>query len=315
MNLLSRSDDQNNFPFWWNLLFPVGAVFAFIILRNPPFFYVTPPGSSAVVFNTFSGIELGKILKPGMSFVLPLIQQPIAYDVRTRIWEFTEATNSPYLAGPPITIISADGQSFQLDANIALRPNPDTLDQLHSQIGENYMTNVVVPIIRSKIRDISAQFDSSDFYNKEKRQIIQQQATELIASEMPKGKFNNQDVPMILIEEILIESANFPEGLKASIEKKQVQSILAQTASVRARIQDKETERLLILANANQQAIELKGRASAVSKNLANLLFYERLEERIKNGSPLKVIRVEGGSTIFLNVEPSLLPKRAAAVP
>lgn len=311
MNFLPpiHSNYRNNW--WWNLLFPIGAVFTFVILRNPPFLYVTPPGQSAVVFNIFRGIQSGRVLKPGMSFVVPFIEQPIAYDVRTRIWEFTNESNAPRLAGAPITIISADGQSFELDANIALRPNPDTLDQFHSQIGENYMANIVVPIIRSKIRDVSAKFDSSDFYQKETREIIQQQATELIGAEMPKGKFNNQDVPMILIEEILIESANFPAALKASIEKKQVQSILAQTASVRAKIQDKETDRLLILATANQKAIELKGRASAVSKNLANLLFYERLEERIKGGSALKVIKVEGNSTVFLNVD----PKKAAAQP
>ncbi len=311
MNILTPSNSNNLNNWWWNLLFPIGAVFTFVILRNPPFFYVTPPGQSAVVFNIFSGIQSGKILKPGMSFVVPFVEQPIAYDVRTRIWEFTNASNAPRVAGAPITIISADGQSFDLDANIALRPNPDTLDQFHSQIGENYMANIVVPIIRSKIRDVSAKFDSSDFYQKETRQIIQQQATELIAAEMPRGKVNNQDVPMILIEGILIESAQFPQALKASIEKKQVQSILAQTASVRAKIQDKETERILILAEANQKAIELKGKASAISKNLANLLFYERLEERISGGQQLKVIKVEGNSTVFLNVD----PKKAAAAP
>jgi regulator of protease activity HflC (stomatin/prohibitin superfamily) len=311
MNILPPANFDNRNNWWWNLLFPIGAVFTFLILRNPPFFYVTRPGESAVVFNIFSGIQSGRILKPGMSFVVPFVEQPIAYDVRTRIWEFTNANDAPRLAGPPITIISADGQSFDLDANIALRPNPDTLDQFHSQIGEDYMANIVVPIIRSKIRDVSAQFDSSDFYQKETREIIQQKAKELIGAEMPKGKVNNQDIPMILIEGILIESAQFPQALKASIEKKQVQSILAQTASVRAKIQDKETERILILAEANQKAIELKGRASAVSKNLANLLFYERLEERINGGQQLKVIKVEGNSTVFLNVD----PKKAAAAP
>ena len=308
MNILPPTSNRNSVGFLWDILSLFGGVLAFLILRNPPFFYVTQPGRSAVIFNVFSGIQSGRILQPGMSFVVPLVEQPIAYDVRTRIWEFTNAQNSPRPAGPPITIISSDGQSFELDANVALRPNPDTLDQLHSQIGENYMTNIVVPIVRSKIRDVSAKFDSSDFYRKEQRQLIQQQARELIATEMPKGKFNNQDVPMILIEDILIESPNFPAALKDSIEKKQVQSILAQTASVRAKIQEKETDRQLILANANQKAIELKGKASAVSKNLADLLFYERLEERISKGAGLKIIKVEGNSTVFLNVD----PKKAA---
>ncbi|MCS6958980.1 MAG: prohibitin family protein [Pseudanabaenaceae cyanobacterium SKYGB_i_bin29] len=317
MNILSplrgtRLGEAGN---WWHLfLFPIGAVVVFVILRNPPFFYVTPPGRASVVFNIFSGIKRGKILQPGMSFVMPFVEQPISYDVRTRVWEFTDATNSPRLAGPPISIISSDGQSFTLDANIALRPNPDTLDQLHAEIGENYMTNIVIPIVRSKVRDVAAKFDSSDFYKKEKRDIIQQQAKELIASEMPKVTVQGQQVPLILVEAVLIESAQFPSALKDSIERKQVQSILAQTAAVRAKIQDKETDRVLILAEANQKAIELKGRASAVSKNLADLLFYEKLEERLRKGSDLKVMRVEGNTTVFLNVDSDKLnPRQAAA--
>jgi len=112
----------------------------------------------------------------------------------------------------------------------------------------------------------------------------------------------------VQVEGLFLGNPDFPQALRDSIERKQVASITAQTAAVRAQIQEKETERLLILAAANQRAIELKGQAAAQNAQLADLLFYEKLQERIQNptGSlpPLRIIRVEGDATVFLNVDP-----------
>ncbi len=285
------------------------------LLKSLPFFYVTRPGEAAVVFNNFSGLQKGRVLSPGATFLMPGIERAVAYDVRTRVWEFTNL-DSPRKASGAIAVIASDGQAFTLDANVVLRPNPETLDALHGQIGENYLTTTVVPVVRSKLRDVSAQFKSEDFYRQEKRQEIEKEATALMNREMPTVERNGEKVPLIQIERVLLETANFPDALKASIEKKQVAAILAQTAGVKAQIQAKETERVLILAKAEERAIELKGRAAALGAQLADLLFYERLQERIaaakaaKQPSPLKIIRVEGDSTVFLNVDPN----QAAAV-
>jgi prohibitin 2 len=296
---------------------PIGIALLAVVLVKPllnTFITVTEPGKASVVFNSFTGIQKGRILKPGAHFISPLIERAIPYDVRTRVWEFTSVPDSPRPAGAPITVITADGQSFAIDANIALHPNVETLDLLHAEIGEQYITTVVVPVVRSKIRDISAQFTSQNFYQRESRQQISQKATELINQEMPTTKLNNKEVPLIIVEGIFLESASFPPALKASIEKKQVASILAQTASVKAKIQEKETERILILAKSNEKAIELKGEAAAINAKLADLLFYEKLEQRIeqsKDKQPFQVIRIEGNSTVFLNVD----PKKAAMAP
>jgi prohibitin 2 len=139
--------------------------------------------------------------------------------------------------------------------------------------------------------------------------------------DMAKTTMNGQSVPLVLIEGIFLGTPQFPEGLKASLEQKQVASITAQTAGVKAQIQEKETTRRLILSQANQKAIELQGQAATKNAQLADLLFYERLQERITAAkeagqeSPLRVVRVEGDkSTIFLNVE-SQKVKAAAQQP
>ncbi|NJK61119.1 MAG: prohibitin family protein [Oscillatoriales cyanobacterium SM2_1_8] len=276
------------------------------------------PGEAAVVFNTFAGLQLGRILMPGATFLVPGVEQAVAYDVRTRVWEFTNLA-SPRKASGAIAVIASDGQSFTLDANVVLRPNPETLDELHARLGENYLTTAVVPVVRSKLRDVSARFKSEDFYRQEKRREIEQEATDLMNQEMPMVERNGTKTPLILIEGVLLETANFPEALKASIEKKQVAAILAQTAGVKAQIQAKETERVLILAKAEERAIELKGRAAALGAQLADLLFYERLQARIaaaqaaKQPSPLRIVRIEGDSTVFLNLDPqqAALTRRA----
>ncbi len=271
--------------------------------------YVTPPGKATVIFNSIRGLQRDQIKEPGVIVITPFVDLPVTYDMRTKVWQFT---NEPSVnqAGAAITVNSADGQAFSIDVYIALRPNEATLDDLHAEIGENYMDTVVVPVARSKIRDISAEFDSEDFYRQDRRTEIEERASELIREEMPAA-VDDPETPLIIIEGVFLGTPNFPDALKESIERKQVASITAQTAAVRAEIQAKETERLLILAEADQEAIELQGQAAAINAQLADLLFYERLQERIRQAQqagrtpPLRVIRMENEqSTVFLNVEP-----------
>lgn len=297
----------------WGLL-ALGIV-AVVALLFHPFLYITMPGNATVMFNVFSGIEQGRVERPGVAFITPGVDSPITYNVRTRVWQFTDA-EVPNRASGAVTVNTADGQAFSMDIYVALKPNVPVLEVLHARIGQQYMETIVVPTVRSKVRDVAASFDSEDFYNTKRRSEMERQMTALINREMPSAP--KQDTPLIVIEGVYLGTAQFPEGLKASLEQKQVASITAQTAAVKAQIQQKETTRRLILARANQTAIELQGRAAAKNAKLADLLFYEKLNERISEARakgqpiPLKVIRVEGGekSTVFLNVE----PQKAAAV-
>jgi len=306
---------NTNLKPWLQWGLPAGVIAAVLLIGRSAA-YVTEPGNATVVFNTFTGLQLGRVESPGVSFVSPGVDQPITYNVRTKVWQFTDGENIPNQAGTSIAINSADGQAFTLDVFLALKPNVAVLDSLHAQIGERYMETVVVPLVRSKIRDISAGFDSKDFYQKERRFQVEKKVLALISQELPTVKVGDQAVPMILIDGVYLGTPKFPPALKDSLEQKQVASITAQTAGVKAQIQAKETERLLILARANQTAIELQGKAAAKNAQLADLLLYEKLGDRIDAAkekgqpSPLKVIRVEGSSTVFLNVD----PQRAAAV-
>jgi len=306
---------NTNLKPWLQWGLPAGLIAAVLLIGRSAA-YVTEPGNATVVFNTFTGLQLGRVESPGVSFVSPGVDQPITYNVRTKVWQFTDGENVPNQAGTSIAINSADGQAFTIDVFLALKPNVAVLDSLHAQIGERYMETVVVPLVRSKIRDISAGFDSKDFYQKERRFQVEKKVLALISQELPTVKVGDQAVPMILIDGVYLGTPKFPPALKDSLEQKQVASITAQTAGVKAQIQAKETERLLILARANQTAIELQGKAAAKNAQLADLLLYEKLGDRIDAAkekgqpSPLKVIRVEGSSTVFLNVD----PQRAAAV-
>jgi len=60
------------------LLIGILAVFALIF---HPFIYVTEPGNATVMFNVFSGIEKGRVERPGAAFVMPVVDSPITYNV------------------------------------------------------------------------------------------------------------------------------------------------------------------------------------------------------------------------------------------
>jgi regulator of protease activity HflC (stomatin/prohibitin superfamily) len=285
-----------------------------ILLKLHPFIHVTEPGTATVVFNSFTGLQIG-VRRPGISFVWPLVDQVTTYPTRTKVLQFTNEP-SPNQAGPALKVNSADGQAFSIDVYIALRPNEAFLDDLHRDIGPNFMSTTIIPIVRAKIRDVSASFNSEAFYQQEARLAMETEAKNLISTKLPTTEQDGRSEPLILVEGVFLGSPYFPENLKESIEQKQVASITAQTAAVKARIQSKETERILILAKANQTAIELKGKASAINAQLADFLFYERLEDRIEdarrsgNSLPLNVIQVAEETTVFLNID----PRQAAAI-
>jgi prohibitin 2 len=77
--------------------------------------YVTPPGHATVVFNTFSGLQKGRVELPGVMFRIPGIETPITYTVLTRVWEFTNDPNSPNAISNAIAVNTADGQAFTVD--------------------------------------------------------------------------------------------------------------------------------------------------------------------------------------------------------
>ncbi|GAB4211673.1 MAG: prohibitin family protein [Synechococcales cyanobacterium] len=294
----------------WKWLPLVGVGIVGILVTFRPFLYVTPPGHATVVFNSFRGLQQDRIEPPGMTWLTPGLDRPITYNVLTRVWRFSDEPNVPMLASNAVSVNSADGQAFSIDVYVAIKPNVAVLDDLHAEVGENYMNVVIVPLVRSKIRDISAEFDSQDFYQQANRQEIERRSLAAIQQEISTVTVDGQPLPLLMVEGIFLGTPDFPTALTESIEQRQVASITAQTAQVRAQIQNRETERLLILAKANQEAIELKGQAAAQNAALADLLFYEKLLERIEaaktqqQGSPIRVIRVEGQSTVFLNVDP-----------
>ncbi|MFS8836866.1 SPFH domain-containing protein, partial [Synechococcus sp. WC101] len=74
--------------------------------------YVTLPGQATVVFNTFFGLQKGRVELPGVIFRIPGIETPITYSVLTRVWEFTNDPNSANAISNAITVNTADGQAF-----------------------------------------------------------------------------------------------------------------------------------------------------------------------------------------------------------
>jgi hypothetical protein len=310
------SSNFSSFP-WKTALswgWPVIAAWVLVnILKTLPTVHITRPGTASVVFNAFAGLQQRRVLLPGATPLTPGVERAIPYVVRTQVLEFSDLKNEQVISNP-LTAIAADGQSFTINVNIALRLNPDTLDDLHAQIGEDYIRVRVTPLVRSKFRDVAAKFQSEDFYRRDRRLEVEKQAKELIEAELPRTQRDGKEVPFMYLEWVYIETADFPPALRESIEKKQVAGILAQTAGVRAQIQQKETNRVLILAKANERAIELKGQAALLGGPLADLLFYERINERLSNAKqkqqpmPIKVIRVEGNATVFLNVDPQKVP-------
>merc|ERR1711923_156702 len=79
-------------------------------------------GHRAVIFDRFAGVKQN-IVGEGTHFMIPWVQRPIIYDIRTR------PKNVPTVAG------SKDLQNVNITLRILFRPTPDALPNIYTTLG------------------------------------------------------------------------------------------------------------------------------------------------------------------------------------
>jgi len=141
---------------------------------------------------------------------------------------------------------------------------------------------VVRPIVRTKIRDLAANYDAVALYSN-KREEFQQRLFTAVEKEFTKRGFS--------LEQVLIRNLNLPQSVKAAIESK----INAEQESQKMRfILDKERQ------EADRKRVEAQGISDyqriLTSTLTDKLLQYERIkaQKELAGSSNAKIIVIDG---------------------
>jgi regulator of protease activity HflC (stomatin/prohibitin superfamily) len=188
-----------------------------------------------------------------------------------------------------LNIPSKEGLNILSEVSILYNINPNDAPELLRNIGTDYERNVILPVFRSAVADVSANYFAKDMHTGE-RSNIEQSIKERMMSYL--------DVKGIEIEAVLLKSIQLPNSLAMAIEEK----LEAEQQSERMQFVLTQTER-----QAEQRRIEAEGIRDAqkiIAEGLdKNILQFKSLEafEKLAKSPNAKIIISDGDMPIILN--------------
>lgn len=201
-----------------------------------------------------------------------------------------------------LNIPSREGLTIQSEVSILYNIIPRKAPDILRSIGRTYERNVILPVFRSAVADVTARFDAKDMHTGERATIelaIRDQMTKLLDG---KG---------IVIEAVLLKSIVLPRSLSRAIEEKLEAEQTAQRMEFVLQEARREAERKRIEAEGVRDAQNI------IAEGLSPILIqYKSLEAflELAKSPNAKVIISDGSMPVMMSVDgdtPAPAPARS----
>lgn len=154
------------------------------------FFVDVPPGQVACVYDRLRGV-LRHTWGPGLHFKLPFLQkaklfnaQTLEYGIRSG---FNAEENREVLGDDPISATTADGANINIQGTILIRINRDQVVSLWENIGEGFVSKIIRPISRSRLRTALSEFTLQQLNSPSRHEAERRVKEQLELEFAPKG--------------------------------------------------------------------------------------------------------------------------------
>merc|ERR1719253_1884841 len=199
-------------------------------------------GEQAVMFNRFAvggGGVSEKIYGEGTHFMMPWIQIPTIYSIRTRPKDLHTTTGT------------RDMQQITLWVRLLFKPRSEKLPFLHSSLGKDYDSHVLPSVGQEVMKSVVAQYDAEQLLSlrSEVSREIRSQITERCAA---------YD---ILLDDVAITHLTFSKDYATAIEQKQIAEQEAQRQGFMVAKAEQEKKAAIKLAEGEAEAAEMMSRA------------------------------------------------------
>ncbi len=267
MRRVSQSD------FDLSRLLPIAGIALALLLLLPRCLLVVQPGNEAVIFNRLFGTEMTP-RGPGIHLLLPVLQFPTLYDVRTQTYSMaSQSEDRGSRSNDSLTALTADGQRVELDISVRYRLAPQQVPQLHQSVGPDFLAKIIRPASQALVRNVIARYSAIGVYSEQRGEIqeaIKRELGDLMSSEG------------IVLQSLLLRNVEFSNEFQSAIEAKQIAEQEKQREVFRVEQAELIKERMIVKAEGEAQSIELKGQAVRENPDVIQLEYVQNLPEAVK---------------------------------
>ena len=198
-----------------------------LIFFGSSMFYTLQPGDRAIIFRQFTtGLDKENIFEPGFHVIAPWNDLHI-YNVKEQKSEET------------MDVLDRSGLSVNIDISVRFNPIYEKIGFLHEVFGKNYINQLVIPEVRSSVRQVAGRYPAEEIYST-KRSLVEKAIIEETTIILEKN--------FIQMRAMLIRSIGLPNEIKNAIESKLKQEQEALAYKFRLDKEKSEAERKKIEA-------------------------------------------------------------------
>jgi len=246
--------------------------------------YNVDPGHRAIKFSRWSGI-LPNVYEEGTHPLIPWMQRPIVFDIRTR----------------PRTMVSLTGsrdlQMVNISVRTLVRPDEHKLPEIYTSLGMQYDEKVLPSIVNEVLKSVVAQFNAAEL-------VKQRENVSVLIRERLTTRARDFN---ILLEDVSITHLNFSPEYEKAIESKQVAQQQAERARYKVLKAQEEKKNIIIKAQGEKEAAAMIGAAIKANPGFVEL-------RRIDVARDIATTLSKSANRLLLNSESLLLNLRDGAM-